>query len=166
MKTGASRGDCVLRTLWRTRLKDGSQDLGWKAGSDGPQEPGLRPASWAGRQAQTPPRSQRSGLHPGLERGLRLPPGPCTQASILLLLLVSKPSSRKQPLTSFHSACSTQLAPCQKQNRSHKAPASVTLKENLHLPHRGLGRSLPGVRGTSSKRHLNGALFPSPGCKP
>ena len=151
MKTGASRGDRVLRTLWRTRLKDGSQDLGWKAGSDAPQEPGLRPASWAGRwaqmaprsqgsglhpglegglrwppepvlrsaswagrRAQTPPRSQRSGLHPGMEHGLRLPPGPCTQASILLLLLVSKPSSRKQPLASFHSACSTQLAPCQK----------------------------------------------------
>ena len=83
MKTGASRGDRVLRTLWRTRLKDGSQDLGWKAGSDAPQEPGLRPASWAGRRAQMAPRSQCSGPHPGLEGGLRLPPGASAQACIL-----------------------------------------------------------------------------------
>lgn len=64
MKTGASRGDRVLRTLWRTRLKDGSQNLGWKVGSDAP-------------------RSQCSGLHPGLEGRLRCPPGARAQACIL-----------------------------------------------------------------------------------
>ena len=56
------------------RLKDGGQDLGWK-GLRRPREPGLRPASCAGRGSDTP-WNQRSGLHPGLEHGLRHPPKP------------------------------------------------------------------------------------------
>ena len=116
------------------RLKDGSQDLGWK-GLRRPWEPALRPASWPGRGSDTR-WNQRSGLHPGLEHGLRRPPEPAlrlrrpwepalrpaswagtwaqtplgtstqaqtppgasAQACTLLLLPVSKPSSRKQPL--------------------------------------------------------------------